>query len=422
MDISYIECMRPTIKCRACKSTKLEVLIELGEQYLTGVFPKTSDEAISKGPLTLVRCSGEGSCGLVQLKHSYDLSEMYGDNYGYRSGLNASMVRHLQGKVKRILSLKELSDDDLVIDIGSNDGTTLSSYPSSMRMLVGVDPTAPKFIHHYPKHIKVVPDFFTRGALKNHLGLSNISAKVITSFSMFYDLEDPVAFATEVCNCLSDDGIWVFEQSYLPSMLQTNSYDTICHEHIEFYGLHQIKWIANQSGLKIVDVEFNEVNGGSFSVTAAKSSSPIKPNGEYINSILQNEIQLGINTNTPYEIFRSSIDKSRVELLDFLMKAKSQGKRVVGLGASTKGNVLLQYCGIDPSMLSVIGDVNPDKFGCYTPGTNIPIEDEEIVLNSSPDYLLVLPWHFREFFLNNNKFKGMDLVFPLPHLEIVRVQ
>jgi len=221
-------------KCRICGGEHLINVMSLGEQTLTGVFPKFRTETITSGPVDLVQCASEGGCGLVQLKQSYDLSEMYGMNYGYRSGLNPSMVKHLHSKVDKILDLGILQHGDLVIDIGSNDATTLRAYPPGLYQLVGIDPTGVKFSCYYPPEIRLIHEFFSAEAVAQ--ALSGKKAKVISSFSMFYDLEDPIAFAKEIEGALDDQGVWIFEQSYLPSMLRTNSFDTICHEHLEFYA------------------------------------------------------------------------------------------------------------------------------------------------------------------------------------------
>ena len=184
---------RKVTRCRICGNETLAVVLDLGEQYLTGVFPRTTDEAITRGPLRLVKCAKTiaGACGLLQMQHSYDLGEMYGDNYGYRSGLNASMVKHLHQKVDAIVAQANLRDGDVVLDIGSNDGTTLSRYPSHQYRLVGMDPTGNKFREYYPDHVDLIPDFFSADLFKQRFG--ERKAKVVTSFSMFYDLEDPAA-------------------------------------------------------------------------------------------------------------------------------------------------------------------------------------------------------------------------------------
>jgi NDP-4-keto-2,6-dideoxyhexose 3-C-methyltransferase len=404
-------------KCRICGNNHLERVLDLGEQMLTGVFPREKEEKVTTGPLCLVKCSGSDEvCGLLQLEHSYDLGEMYGENYGYRSGLNTSMVAHLHEKVKKILMQIKLHEGDLVIDIGSNDSTTLQAYPSDGLVLVGIDPTGIKFHSYYPSHIQLIPDFFSSSLLKERF--PEQKAKVVTSFSMFYDLEDPLEFMQQVFDVLAEDGIWVFEQSYMPTMLKMNSYDTVCHEHLEFYALHQIKWMTDRVGLKIVDVEFNDINGGSFSIMVAKSHGDLTV-APSVQKILDDEREQGLNTLSPYQAFAKRVAKSRLDLLDFIRTAHAQGKTVAALGASTKGNVLLQYCDLTEQEVAFIGEVNTEKFGCYTPGSWIPIIAEAQLLAKNPDYLIVLPWHFRRFFEHNVKFEKTQLVFPLPQIEVV---
>jgi len=407
------------IKCRVCGNSDLEKVMSLGDQTLTGVFPKSEGESISSGEVCLVRCSSPSGCGLVQLEQSYDLEEMYGMNYGYRSGLNSSMVRHLQKKVEEVLDFGVLSEDDIVIDIGSNDATTLRSYPSKHFSLIGVDPTGIKFSQYYPKDITLISNFFSYQAVSKEL--NGRKAKVITSFSMFYDLEDPIAFAREIYKTLHNEGIWVLEQSYLPLMLKTNSFDTICHEHLEFYALKQIMWIAKEANLKVLDVKFNDINGGSFSLIVSKESSKLTPNKELIERILMDEKELGLDTGQAFNSFKIRVDESKKMFMDFLKQTKNKGDTVYGLGASTKGNVLLQYYGVDRSLVTAIGEINKDKVGGFTPATLIPIISEERLLECNPDYIVVLPWHFKDFFLSLPKLKGQKLVFPLPNFEIVEL-
>ncbi len=406
-------------KCRICGNAELIPVVDLGEQYLTGVFPRReSTSTLTKGPLRLVKChGGDDVCGLLQLEHSYDLDEMYGENYGYRSGLNASMVRHLHEKVARIRGTLDLRPGDMVVDIGSNDGTTLGAYPDDL-LLVGMDPTGEQFRHHYAAHLNLISDFFSADLLTR--AFPNRKAKVVTSFSMFYDLESPIDFAREVASVLDPkEGLWVFEQSYMPLMLERNAYDTICHEHLEYYGLKQIVWLAERAGLKIVDVEINDVNGGSFSVVAVHRGSRHADSQGIVARMLADEEAAGFSDLAPYQAFFQRAEQSRRSLQEFVAGVRREGKRLCGLGASTKGNVVLQYCGFDASDIDAIGDINPDKFGALTPGTWIPIEDEAKVLASSPDFLLVLPWHFRDFFLRHPALSGRRLVFCLPELEII---
>lgn len=411
-------------KCRICGNSNLISILNLGEQYLTGVFPKMKDKILTKGPLELVKCisnAKEDICGLVQLKHSYDLNEMYGDTYGYRSGLNHSMVKHLQNMVNKISGLVELKSGDIVIDIGSNDATLLKAYPNKNVELYGVDPSAEKFRMHYTDNIKLITDFFPSKDFFKALG--NKRAKVITSISMFYDLEEPLKFVKAVHEVININGIWVFEQSYMPLMLNTNSYDTVCHEHLEYYCMKQIKWMMDTVGFNIIDVEMNTVNGGSFSVMVAKKESTVfRENSKLVNRFLENEINKGYDKIETYKAFNKNVQKHKKQLITLLTNLKNEGKKVIGYGASTKGNVMLQYCGITTNLLPFIADVNEDKFGACTPGSLIPIISEMEAKKMNPDYFLVLPWHFKENFLMREKDyiqDGGGLIFPLPEIEII---
>jgi len=403
-------------KCRISGSSNLKTILNLGNQSLTGVFPKISNQKITKGPLELVWCPDSG---LVQLKHSYNPSEMYGLNYGYRSGLNNSMVQHLKFKVDRLTTKVKLDDLDIVLDIGSNDGTLLNSYNNKNIHRIGMDPTAGKFRQYYDENILVIEDFFSKDKFFES---SKNKAKIITSIAMFYDLEDPSTFVQEISEVLTDDGIWHFEQSYLPTMLRMNSYDTVCHEHIEYYSLSVIYKLLTKHNLRIIDVELNSVNGGSFAVTAVKENSLYLGNGEIVNWLLEQEDRMGLNTLRPYQAFAKRVSQHREDLRNLIIGIRNAGKSVVGYGASTKGNVLLQFCELGPSEISCIAEVNPEKFGAYTPGSNIPILSEKEVRAKKPDYMLVLPWHFRDGILQREKEflkSGGRLIFPLPEIEII---
>ncbi|TAL59406.1 MAG: class I SAM-dependent methyltransferase [Bacteroidetes bacterium] len=415
---------REITKCRVCGNANLVSLLHLGEQALTGVFPKSVSDKITSGPLELVKChpvnKDDNVCHLVQLHHSYDSSEMYGLNYGYRSGLNQSMVRHLASVVKYVHSLVELKRDDLIIDIGSNDSTLLQQYPSDKGLiLTGVDPTGIKFKKYYPSHINLIPDFFSFANVEARY--PGTKAKVITSIAMFYDLEDPIAFVRQIHKVLADDGIWVFEQSYLPAMLEANSYDTVCHEHLEYYALKQIQYMMEKCGFKILDVEMNDVNGGSFRITVAKNDSAYVA-GRNVLECKANEEKLGINSLEPYEKFRKSVERHKEELLILIRDLQQKGKKVFGYGASTKGNVILQYCRLTLKDIPCIAEVNEDKFGSFTPFTHIPLISEKEARAMKPDYFLVLPWHFRQGILEKEKeflSAGGKFIFPLPKIEIV---
>ena len=409
-------------KCRVCGNRDLAPVLSLGEQYLTGVFPKVREEALSRGPLELVACSTSGNqnaCGLVQLRQSYNLEEMYGENYGYRSSLNQAMVKHLGEKVYQLIQRYPLNPGDLVLDIGSNDGTLLSFYPENLTV-VGIDPTALKFASFYRKHISLIPNFFSAELFREKFGTKR--ARFVTSIAMFYDLENPLSFMEDVTSILETDGIWHFEMSYLPAMVKTKGYDTICHEHLEYYSLRQIKWMTARCGLKILNVEFNETNGGSFAITVARQSSSHPENEVQLEQLLRDEEIQGLSTVAQHRAFETAVIGHKEELLDLLHVLKRQKRTVLGYGASTKGNVLLQHCGITPELLPAIAEVNKDKFGCFTPGTNIPIISEREAHAMKPDYLLVLPWHFRENIIQRESAflqRGGKMIFPLPAIEIV---
>lgn len=408
-------------KCRICGNKNLITILSLGCQALTGVFPKHRDQHVTSGPLDMVKCdesAGKECCGLLQLKQSYDPDEMYGHGYGYHSSLNPSMVDHLNSKVRRLLPIFDLSPRDLVLDIGSNDATLLKAYPPDGATLVGVDPAGPQFKKYYPPLIHLISDFFSVQAVRKRFG--GRKAKIITSIAMFYDLEAPMDFVRQVGELLADDGVWVLEQGYMPAMLETNAYDAVCHEHLEYYGLQQIRWMTERAGLRIVDVEINKINGGSFSVMVAKAGSPLKSRRAAVEALLRREKNL--SSLRPFLAFREKTLGHREDLVAFFERAHARGKRILGYGASTKGNVILQFCGFTPADIPRIGEVNAGKFGCLTPGTHIPIVPERDVKAERPDYLLVLPWHFRDFILKKEaayRDAGGRFLFPLPKLEVV---
>jgi len=403
--------------CRVDQSPNLVSVLNLGHQALTGVFPKQSSEPITVGPLELVWCS---SSGLLQLKHSYESSEMYGDNYGYRSGLNQSMVNHLTDKIAYLERLVPLNGGDVVVDIGSNDATTLKAYRTSGLRRIGIDPTGRKFANFYPADITLVPDFFSSSAYSS---VESRKTRIVTSIAMFYDLETPIEFARQIESILADDGIWHFEQSYMPSMLRLNSYDTVCHEHLEYYSLGVVKTILEHAGLRLVDVVMNAINGGSFAVTAAKATNKsIKSNQPVIDWLLEQEDRMGLNTPRPFRDFEERVFRHRDDLTRLIRTLGADGKRILGYGASTKGNVVLQFCGLTATDIPGIAEVNPEKFGCVTPGTHIPIFSEDEAKASNPDYYLVLPWHFKDGIVRREKeflARGGRMIFPFPEIEIV---
>lgn len=404
-------------RCRVSGSSHLVSVLNLGNQALTGVFPRTKSEVVSVAPLELVWCPDGG---LLQLKHSFEPAEMYGENYGYRSGLNQSMVNHLAGKVNYIERLVPLKAGDIVLDIGSNDSTSLRAYRTAGLQRIGIDPTGKKFAHFYPDDIRLIPEFFSADVYRT---VTKAPARVVTSIAMFYDLERPVDFARQVAAILAPDGIWHFEQSYMPSMLRQTSYDTICHEHLEYYSLQVVQRILEAADLVLADVGVNSVNGGSFAVTAAhRGNKQIKPNQPVINWMLGQEGRMGLSTPRPFREFEERVFKHREDLTRLVRSLRADGKKILGYGASTKGNVVLQFCGFSETDISAVAEVNEDKFGRFTPGSGIPIVSEAEARAMKPDYFLVLPWHFKEGILRREKEfleRGGKMIFPFPEIEIV---
>ena len=390
--------------------------MDLGNQYLTGVFPQKKNSKISKGKLSLVLCE---NCKLLQLENSFNYKEMYGDNYGYMSSLNKSMSSHLKNKALNLKKKFNLKNNDVVIDIGSNDGTFLSYFDRKFN-LIGVDPTIKKFKYKYRKDIKTVPNFFSYNEVKKYL--IKQKAKLITSIACFYDLPNPTKFVEDIYQSLDDDGVWHFEQSYMPSMIKNISYDTICHEHLEYYSLKSVKYILDKVGFKINSIELNSINGGSFALTVSKKKSSYQINNKIINWLLYKEELFKFNDFKTIKDFSINAQKKKILLKNLINNLLDMDKKVLGYGASTKGNVILQYCKIDNSMIPYIGEVNSFKYNKFTPGTNIKIISEKKLKALKPDYLLVLPWHFRDFIINKEKKflnDGGHFIFPLPDIEII---
>lgn len=401
--------------CRLCHSENIEDVISLGEQYITSRFPKYGDFSTPKTSIDLCHCE---DCGLLQLKQTTFSSELYEYEYGYRSGISNTMRQHFKDYYEEILSKVTINDGDTIVDIGSNDSTLLQQYSSTLKR-IGIDPTGKQFRQYYGD-IELIPNYFTVNNYKNVYG--ERKCKVVTSISMFYDLPDPVQFAKDIYEILEEDGIWSCEQSYMPSMINTNSIDTICHEHLEYYALMQVKNIADRAQFKIIDVKFNDCNGGSFRVYFAKRGSSVHfENKKLVDDIINNEIEMGVMSRDIFKTFMTNCDKEVQYLRDFIETIQKNGKKMYVYGASTKGNCLLQYANLGETQMKYAVERNPNKVGKMT-CTGIEIISEETMRDSPPDFMLVLPWHFRKEileresdFLNN----GGQFVFPFPHFEIV---
>ena len=413
-------------KCRICKNKELKPVISLGNMMATGIFPKNKKNLYSM-PIDLVLCvkKNKNNCGLLQLNHTVPSDLLYGKNYGYRSGLNSSMASHIK-KTSEYFSKKYLPQkNEFILDIGSNDGTLLNHLKFlGYSNLVGVDPTINKFKKFYKKEIKTISKLFNEKLIENNTNFKN-KFKFIFSLSMFYDLDDPVIFCKLISKIMDKESFWFFEQSYLPSMLDTNSFDTICHEHLEYYSLTQIKWIFDRVGLFLKTVKLNKINGGSFSILATNNKNCIsKQESKKVIQILNKEIKFNLNKIATYKNFYKKIVKLKHQLLNLIHKLIKEKKKVLLYGASTKGNVLLQFYEINSKLIPNILEVNEDKFGKITPKSNIKIISETNGFEQKPDYLIVLPWHFKKNILsksNSKKFmnRGGKFIFPLPKVEII---
>lgn len=404
-------------RCRICNLVQFRELFDLGQPHLCGVFPRRGEADPPAAPLNLVQCT---ACGLVQLSHDFSGDDLFRSTYGYRSALNERMVTHLGRIVAAAQSRVALEPGNVVLDIGSNDGTLLTLYRVDGIVRVGIDPTISRFRKYYSPGILAVDDFFTEKSFRSLCPSG--SARIVTSISMVYDLPSPNDFVRDIAAILASDGVWILEQSYLPTMVDRNSFDTICHEHLEYYCLRQIIDLTARHGLRVFDVSLNGVNGGSFQVWACRTDAPYSTNRAVIDDLLKSEKDQGYASGKPVLDLKARINSAKSSVLAFLTNARRQGKLVHGYGASTKGNTLLQFFGISPELLPAIAERNEEKFGCRTPGTGIPIisEDESRALH--PDFYFVLPWHFREAFLRReSEFieRGGRLAFPLPKLEIL---
>lgn len=409
--------------CRICGSTALSPVIDLGAQFLQGSFVKSGviSPPTRKLPTELVRCDvtrNENGCGLLQLAHSFPPEILYA-NYWYRSGTNATMRLHLGGIVESAMKLVGVPRPR-VLDIGCNDGTLLSHYPPGST-LYGVDPSdiALEIGNKATVINTVFPSELANAALPEG-GLD-----IVTSIAMFYDLESPVDFAAALARLLDKSGIWIFEVSYLPLMLLQNSFDTICHEHLEYYSLAVLEEITRRADLRIFKAEVNDINGGSIRCYACRASNNAYGDGAdraFLHRLRIREFEMELDTHKPYAEFQARIERLRDELNALLFNARARGERIHIYGASTKGNVLLQWYGVNRVVVDCAADRNPQKVGSKTLGTDIPIVSEEESRKAKPDYYLVLPWHFRKEFLERERetiLAGTKLIFPLPEVEVV---
>jgi SAM-dependent methyltransferase len=398
-------------------------LFSLGDLHLSDFLAEGEEPRCEPVNLDL---EWDEALGCARLKQAADSEFMYG-RYWYRSGTNQTMKDELAGIVSSAIHIKGKQNIHLWLDIACNDGTLLSNVPKNIYR-IGIDPADETFTNEAKQHSdKVVRDYFSVKAYP----AGTPKADIITCIAMFYDLDDPRPFLTDAYSVLNDDGVFILQMSYTPLMLAQTAFDNICHEHIYYYSLESITKLFNSCGFQIMDCQLNDVNGGSFRIYAMKDvanktkfgTQPYRDVCKFrVDSVMAHEKETQVNTPEVWNQFFVKIEKLKAETLEFLQNAKREGKTVWGYGASTKGNTLLQYFGIDETLIDAIAERSPYKFGLRTIGTNIPIKSEEEMREANPDYLLVLPWHFRaEFLVREKAFieNGGRFVFPCPVFDVV---
>jgi len=400
-------------KCRSCQSEKLADILSLGDQYLSDF--RDDEEKPERYPLDLVLCE---SCSLLQLKHTTPPSSLYTERYGYRSGINQTMRDHLARIARKAKELALPSPKEIVIDIGCNDGTLLKAYDTEWLVRVGFDPIE-KFARDFKgTAITFINDYFNKERYKRHCGERR--AKIITAISMFYDLDDPNTFVSDLAEILDDDGIIVIQQNYLVSMLLQNAFDNIVHEHLEYYSLISLEKLLQRHGLMVFDAELNDLNGGSFATYICHKDT--RGISDAVLQMRESEVNLGLQNKHVYEEFANRIKAIKDALRSFIEREVKKGKTVYLYGASTRGNTLLQYCGLDNTLITAAAERNPEKWGRKIASVGIPIISEEQARKDKPDYMLVLPWFFKEEFLQREAEyikHGGKLLFPLPTVEVV---
>ena len=396
-------------RCRVCDGSLID-LLDFGEIYPSGFVE--SQDGLTKAPLALVQCE---RCALVQLKHTLDLDSMYKQQYWYSSALNKSMVSSLMNVATGALEHQPLEEGDIIIDIGCNDGTLFDFFPDDCYK-IGFDPA-----QNMKEQAEQKCDLFINDYYKSELlpPGTHRKVKIITSIAMFYDLPRPHDFIADIVQALAQGGTWVIQFTDLLSMLQLNAFDNICHEHLEYYKLVDLMQMFAGHNLDIYDLEYNDVNGGSLRVYVSQAGEKkVSPVVEQMFGYEKAYFEMSKN---PIAAFHKRLKIAETALQNFLVQSKEAGKRTFVLGASTKGNTLLQVWNLDKELLPFALEVNEDKFGLRTVGSDIPIISESTGLALKPDQLLLLPWHFTNSIKENLKpffMGGGMLVTPLPHFAL----
>ena len=412
-------------RCRLCGNTDLTDVLSLGEQFLASSFVRTNADnplAATRFSLTLALCDrskNPAACGLLQLRETVDRDLLYRE-YFYRSATNPMMREALRDIADEVQKRVIVEPGDAILDIGCNDGTLLSFFPASLRRF-GIDPAKNiPALEGLDPSIRIHTDYFSKDSARAvSCGIENF--KVITCIAMFYDLDDPHTFVADTKDILHPEGVWCIQLSYLRDVIANMNFFDICHEHLLYYSLATLKTLLAMHDLEVIDASTNPVNGGSLrvSVTHKKSGQIVSAN---VQRILDEETAMGLDRPQTFHAFGKKITDLKNSIVGYLKKEKERGGTVVGLGASTKGNVLLQYFGIGKDLVPYLCDRNPEKTGLRTLGTDIEVISEERMRAMQPSCLLVLIWFFREELLRREREymeKGGTMLFPMPHPSLV---
>jgi NDP-4-keto-2,6-dideoxyhexose 3-C-methyltransferase len=404
----------------------LHDVLSLGEQYVSDfIQPGASDG--TRAPLDLVLCE---RCRLLQLRHTVSGELMY-RNYWYRSGTNQTMRDALATIASKAETLTHLQAGDSVLDIGCNDGTLLAAYRTPGLFRIGVDPA--RNLAEFSSRLvdKLIVGFFDRKPFNEDPELGNRRPKVVTSIAMFYDLENPRGFVADVREVMDPNGLWIVQMSYLPLMLSQNEVGNVCHEHLEYYSLSSLEYLLALEDFVIVDAELNDVNGGSICVYIRRKGADeaLFADATYralaaerVDALREDEAKLRLHTIDPYLEFAKWVERIKNDVVSFIRQQQRSGKRTYVYGASTKGNTVLQYYGLDSTLIAGAAERNPDKWGRLTVGTHIPIVSEEEARRARPDFFLVLPWHFLREFQEREKqylLDGGRFIVPAPHFALI---
>jgi len=403
--------------CRVCQSDQLTSLYSLGTQYVNNfIKPHEMDKCI-EAPLEMIFCE---NCTLLQLKHTAPQELLYAGYYWYRSSVTDTMkqaLRDITAKVEKIFDLKQ---GDVVLDIGSNDGTMLRTYTVPGLITVGVEP-ADNLVKEGKEHLSHhIHDFWNYEVYDK---IVQKKAKIITAIGMFYDMEDPNQFIADSAKALSEDGVFIAQLMCLKNMLDSNDVGNICHEHLEYYSFKSLEYLFNNNGLEIFDVEINNVNGGSYRIFARKIGSLVKGDKGTVERVQAvRESEKNLDNKQVHIDFYNRLEDNKRKCVTFIKKEVLEGKKVWVYGASTKGNVILQYYGLDHTLIEAAAERSPWKWGKYTVGTMIPCVSEEDARKAQPDYFLVLPYAFFDEFYDREKDwrkKGGKFIVPLPEFRVV---